>query len=51
VRAWLAASRLDHIASDGSQSHETEVQALRQRFRDSAGPTATRLTELLASAA
>jgi len=27
------------------------VQALRQRFRDSAGPTATRLTELLASAA
>lgn len=51
VRAWLAASRLDHIGADGATADEAEMQSLRQRYRQCAGPAVTRLNELLANAA
>jgi hypothetical protein len=51
VRAWLAASRLDHIGGNGATADEAEMQSLRQRYRQGAGPAVARLTELLACAA
>ena len=51
VRAWLAASRLDHIGGDGATGDEAETQSLRHRYRLCAAPAASRLTELLTSAA
>ncbi len=51
VRAWLAASRLDHMASDGSTADEAEMSSLRQRYRECAGPAVARMTELLARSA
>ena len=51
MRAWLAASRLDHIGGDSATANEAAVQALRQRYRQSAGPALARLTGLLAGSA
>ncbi len=51
MRTWLAASRLDHIGGDSATAKEAPVQALRQRYRQCAGPAVARLTELLASSA
>ena len=51
VRAWLAASRLDHIGGASATGDEAEMQSLRQRYRQCAGPAVARLTELLAGAA
>lgn len=49
LRAWLAASRLDHIDEGNAPADEAETLSLRQRFRECAGPGAARLTELLAA--
>ncbi len=49
VRAWLAGSRLDHIGGEGAATDEAEMQSLRQRYRQCAGPAVARLNELLAS--
>jgi hypothetical protein len=47
VRAWLAASRLNHLGGEGAAADEAEMQTLRQRYRECAGPAIARMNELL----
>jgi hypothetical protein len=49
MRAWLAASRLNHLGGEGAAADEAEMQSLRQRYRQCAVPAVVRLNELLAS--
>jgi len=51
MRAWLAASRLNHLGGEGAAADEAQMQSLRQRYRESAGPATARLSELLARSA
>jgi hypothetical protein len=49
MHAWLTASRLNHLGDEGTVSDELEMQSLRQRYRECAGPAVARLNDLLAS--
>ncbi len=49
MRTWLTASRLNHLGGEGVAADEPEMQLLRQRYRESAGPAVARLNELLVS--
>jgi hypothetical protein len=51
MRTWLATSRLNHLGGEGAAADEAEMQSLRQRYRQCAGPAVVRLNELLASSA
>ncbi len=51
MRAWLAASRLNHVGGDGAAADAAEMQSLRQRYRDCAGPAMVRMNALLAGSA
>jgi hypothetical protein len=51
IRAWLASSRLNHLGGEGAAADEAEMQSLRQRYRECAGPAVVRMNELLASRA
>ncbi len=49
LRAWLAASRLNHLGGEGATADEAEMQSLRQRYRQCVGPAMESLNELLAN--
>jgi hypothetical protein len=51
MRTWLAGSRLNHLGGEGAAADEAEMQSLRQRYRQCAGPAVVRLNELLVSSA